>query len=135
MANDGSSGTSSPTLNNVVFSGNSANFGGGMYNDGEAAGVSNPTLTNVTFVGNSASQWGGGLYNDGYAGTSSPTLTAVTFSANAASAYGGAMLDVTQQVGRHPRLLLQGQQHPRVGEERRAAVRREGAQRYDIESA
>ena len=52
--------TSSPTLTNVTFSGNSATSdGGGMYNYAS----SSPTLTNVTFSGNSATDYGGGMYN------------------------------------------------------------------------
>ncbi len=79
--------SSSPTLTNVTFSGNSATSGGGggMYNDN-----SNPTLTNVTFSANSAtmpSSNGGGMYNN----NSSPTLTNVTFSANSAQDSGGGM--------------------------------------------
>ncbi|NNJ10300.1 hypothetical protein EKD04_008165 [Chloroflexales bacterium ZM16-3] len=73
---------SSPTLSNVIFSGNSATLGGGMYNDS-----SSPTLANVTFSDNSASYDGGGMYNWN---SSSPTLTNVIFSGNSAS-YGGGM--------------------------------------------
>jgi hypothetical protein len=71
----------SPTLNNLIFSGNTAgkgtayNGGGGMFN----IRSSNPILTNVTFVANTAGS-GGGMYNDG----SSPTLNNVTFSGNEA---------------------------------------------------
>ncbi|MBN2004487.1 MAG: right-handed parallel beta-helix repeat-containing protein [Anaerolineae bacterium] len=79
-------------LNNVIFSGNSANTGGGMNvldsepaltnvifsgnraEYGPGGGMSNyqstPTLINVTFAGNRAGSSGGGLYND----QSSPTL-------------------------------------------------------------
>jgi hypothetical protein len=75
--------SSSPTLSSVAFSGNSASvLGGGMFN-----GSSSPTLTNVTFSGNSAS-FGGGLNNEWY---SSPTLTNVTFSENTAANEGGGM--------------------------------------------
>ncbi len=70
----------SPTLTNVTFSGNSADYGGGMCNSGD------PTLTNVTFSGNSANQYGGGMYNSG-----DPTLTNVTFSGNSAYGSGGGM--------------------------------------------
>jgi hypothetical protein len=71
----------SPTLNNVTFSGNSADdYGGGMYNHTN----SNPVLTNVTFSGNSA--YHGGGMNNWY---SSPTLTDVTFSGNSADDGGG----------------------------------------------
>ncbi|MEM8859998.1 MAG: choice-of-anchor Q domain-containing protein [Chloroflexota bacterium] len=71
------------TLENVTFTGNSSQFGGGVYNR-----TSNPTLTNVTFDGNSASRWGGGLYN--FLNTS-PTLVDVTFINNSADDFGGGM--------------------------------------------
>ena len=77
--------SSSPTLSNLTFSGNTATWdGGGMYNYDN----SNPTLTNVTFSGNTAlSYHGGGMYND----LSNPTLTNVTFSNNFAGNTGGGM--------------------------------------------
>jgi len=75
---------SSPTLRNLIFSGNAANSGGGMAN----LNSSTPTLTNVTFSGNAAGL-GGGMYNE----NSSPTLTNVTFSGNAASSAGGGMFN------------------------------------------
>jgi predicted outer membrane repeat protein len=103
----------SPTLRDVIFSGNSARLdGGGMYNmsssptlsrltfignvaaasGGGMANYANssPTLTNITFRGNSAGSFGGGLYN--YAG-SSPALTNVTFSGNEAGRGGGMYND------------------------------------------
>ena len=46
-----------PTVTNVVFSGNTAKWGGAMVND-----ASSPTLTNATLSGNGA-QYGGGFYN------------------------------------------------------------------------
>ncbi|RPI27619.1 MAG: hypothetical protein EHM61_07835, partial [Acidobacteria bacterium] len=77
---------SNPALTSVTFSGNSAVWaGGGMYND-----FSNPTLMNVTFTGNS-SEYGGGLRNS----SSSPTLTNVTFNNNLASWGGGGMWNST----------------------------------------
>ena len=100
MVNNGHDGTSSPTLTNVTFSGNSAGVyagafalppptGGAMLNDG-SGGTSSPTLTNVTFSGNSSIS-GGAMYNDGSdSGTCSPSLANVTFAGNSA-AYGGAM--------------------------------------------
>ncbi len=69
---------SAPTISNVIFFGNSATDGGGMYND-----QSNPTLTNVTFSANSATD-GGGMSGDG-----NPALTDVTFSGNTAYRGGG----------------------------------------------
>jgi len=72
--------SSSPTLRNLIFSGNFAVFyGGGMTNYNS----SSPTLTNVTFSGNSATNGsGGGMFN---ANLSNPTLTNVAFSGNSAS--------------------------------------------------
>jgi len=79
----------SPTLNHVIFSGNAAHYGGGMYNAGGYYGKSNPTLTAVTFSGNSAEGHGGGMYNEGRSGMSNPTLFNVTFSDNVAFDGGG----------------------------------------------
>ncbi len=78
---------SSPTLRNLIISGNYGYYGGGMYNN---AG-SNPTLTNVVFSGNRAAIFGdgGGMYN----AASSPKLTNVTFSGNSASNNGGGMFN------------------------------------------
>jgi hypothetical protein len=73
----------SPTVTNVIFSGNTASDGGGMYNY-----YSSPTLTNVTFRDNSVGFYGGvggGMYNN----YSSPTLTNVTFSGNIAATAAG----------------------------------------------
>ncbi|MGC8877794.1 MAG: choice-of-anchor Q domain-containing protein [Anaerolineae bacterium] len=60
---------SKPTLINVVFNRNSADSGGGTYNNG-----SSPTLVNVTF-GNNTANSGGGMYN--YFSSSTPVLTNV----------------------------------------------------------
>lgn len=79
----------SPTIANVIFSGNSAEGGGGMCNDGYQFGLSSPVLTDVTFSGNHANT-GGGMVNDGYFGNSSPMLTNVIFSGNHAD-YGGGV--------------------------------------------
>ncbi|GAB4425992.1 MAG: hypothetical protein Kow0031_05690 [Anaerolineae bacterium] len=86
-----SGGDCSPSLSNIVFSGNSAFFNGGaMFNTGLSGGNSSPTLVNVTFTGNSANE-GGAMYNYGFEGNSNPQLTNVTFSGNSASGSGGAM--------------------------------------------
>jgi len=76
---------SSPTLNNITFSGNSAVDGGGMFNGAGSA----PVLTNCTFEGNEA-DGGGGIYNL----ESAPTLSYVTFAGNSA-ANGGGMYNST----------------------------------------
>src|SRR5574341_640810 len=72
--------SSSPTLTDVTFSGNSVSNGGGMYN----VNNSSPTLTGVTFSGNSATVYGGGMYNSG----GSPTLTNVILWGNTAGSSG-----------------------------------------------
>ena len=75
--------SSSPTVTNCTFTGNTASsYGGGMYNN-----YSSPTVTNCTFSGNTAAQRGGGMYNS----SSSPTVTNCTFTGNTASSYGGGM--------------------------------------------
>jgi hypothetical protein len=75
--------SSSATLTNCAFSGNSASdCGGAMYNY-----FSFLTLTDCMFVGNSAAV-GGGIYDD--AG-SMPTLTNCVFNGNSTSNSGGAM--------------------------------------------
>lgn len=69
---------SSPTLNSVTFSNNSAlSNGGGMSNRND----SSPILNNVTFNGNSAVNAGGGMFNFFQ---SSPILNNVVFSGNIA---------------------------------------------------
>jgi len=73
----------SPTIINCTFAGNSADYGGGMFNNE----VSSPAVTNCTFSGNSASYSGGGMFN---LFGSPPTVSNCTFSGNSAS-YGGGM--------------------------------------------
>lgn len=79
---------STPTLEKVVFTNNSAARGGGM-----ATQNSNPSLTDVIFKNNTASGQGGGMANwtlntpsDEY---SLPVLTNVTFTANISGGGGG----------------------------------------------
>ncbi len=94
-----SGGVSSPTLTNVTFTGNSASFGGAIYNDGHSGGLSNPSLSNVTFIGNTG-HFGGAIYNDGrFQGVASPSLTEVTFSANTALSNGGAIYNDAAENG------------------------------------
>ncbi|RME13563.1 MAG: hypothetical protein D6802_01125, partial [Ardenticatenia bacterium] len=70
--NDGS-----PTLNNIIFSGNwASNYGGGMYN-----AMGSPVLSNVTFTFNTAAN-GGAMANY----TSTVTITNTTFLTNTATA-------------------------------------------------
>lgn len=85
-----------PTVRNVIFSANTAEFGGGMYNS-----YNNTTLNNVTFIGNRATgteMWydgGGGMFND----ASGPSLTDVTFINNSAVVNGGGMFNLVTCYG------------------------------------
>ena len=74
----------SPTLNNLVFSGNTAGKGAAYYGGGAMyiSFASNPILTHVTFVANTAGG-GAGMYNDR---GSNPVLNDVTFTGNKAIA-------------------------------------------------
>ena len=91
----------SPTVTNVIFSGNAATHGGGMFNwasnVGLGVGVVNthPIIMNVTFSGNSATANGGGMYNE----LSRPLITNVTLSSNTAGGDGGGMYNHTQLIG------------------------------------
>ena len=74
---------SSPTVTNCTFSGNTSQVGGGMRNEDG----SSPTVTNCTFSGNNATN-GGGMDNNS---SSSPNVTNCTFSGNSATGIGGGM--------------------------------------------
>ncbi len=76
-------------LSNIIFSGNSADSGGGMYT---AAG--DLILSNVIFSGNTASNHGSGLLGGGgfsNNGGRDSILSNVIFSGNKAKIYGGGM--------------------------------------------
>ncbi len=79
LYNDGGS----PTLSNLIFSGNQAQTGGGMMNS-----MGFPLLINVTFSGNGADFSGGGMQNE----SGSPLLVNVVFSGNSAGNSGGGGL-------------------------------------------
>ena len=57
------------TVTNCTISGNNADNGGGIFNDGEPPGSATLTVLNDTFVGNSATL-AGGVFNDGSVGGS-----------------------------------------------------------------
>ncbi len=73
---------SSPSLNNVIISSNTASWGGGIF-----CWYSSPSLTNVTISGNNADYKGGGIYSC----NSFPSLTNVTISENNATDCGGGI--------------------------------------------
>lgn len=95
----------SPTLRDVVFSGNIGNLGGAMHNLGVSGGISRPSLQRVRFSGNKASSHGGAMYNDGTsAGNASPQLVDVEFTGNRASSEGGAIHNNGRQGTSNPAL-------------------------------
>ena len=80
----------SPTFRNCTFQGNSAQYGGAMYNDG-ASGTCSPVVTNCAFQSSTATSYGGAMYNNGQNGTCSPVLTNCAFQGNITSQNGGAV--------------------------------------------
>ena len=78
--------SSSPTVANCTFTGNSASLrGGGMDNNSS----SSPNVTNCTFSGNSATGIGGGM---AISFNSSPTVTHCTFCDNSPEHIGGQVV-------------------------------------------
>jgi hypothetical protein len=86
-----SNGGANAVLNKVVFSGNTAPNGGGVYTF-----TSNPTLTNVIFTGNTATNQGGGFFNNS---NGNPKLVNVTFNSNTATSGGSAFYNSTGSPG------------------------------------
>lgn len=108
-----------PTLRNVTFRGNTAAFGGGMYNRNGSApylvhcifrensalqgggmynrNLSHPVIHNTKFLGNEAEEEGGGLFNS----RSNPVLINVLMSGNIADQGGG----VVNYLGSEPAFL------------------------------
>ncbi|PSQ97206.1 MAG: hypothetical protein BRD55_02670 [Bacteroidetes bacterium SW_9_63_38] len=84
------SGKCSPTLQNLVFAGNTATVGGALYNNGKT-GTSSPLIVNGVLTGNEATSLGGAIYNNGNGGTSRPTIFSTTIAGNTAGSSGGAM--------------------------------------------
>src|SRR5437762_12006211 len=72
------------TIINSTLSGNTAGFGGGVFNSGTL------TIINSTVSGNTASE-GAGIYNSG---ANTLTITNSTFSGNAAPGAGGAIFNL-----------------------------------------
>jgi hypothetical protein len=90
--NDGNDGAAMLTINNSTISGNKAiNDDGGGIYNEGAFGTAMLTINNSTISGNSATD-GGGIYNDGYAfGTAMLTISNSTISGNSASAFAGGI--------------------------------------------
>ena len=80
---------SSPVVTDCNFIGNSADYGGAMFNKW----YSEPVLINCTFTGNYGKRYGGGICNSRMAqdGPTKPVLVECTFTGNSANRYGGGM--------------------------------------------
>ncbi len=73
-----------PTLSNLIITGNSAYWGGGMWCLGEY-----PSITNITFINNTATGAGGGMFSGGKL-----ILTNATFIGNTSALEGGGLATV-----------------------------------------
>ena len=82
-----------PLLKDCIISKNSANFGGGIFNDG-VFGNCSPTLLNCSIESNYATQVGGGICNDGVSGVADPIFINCTVSGNLANSSGDAMYNL-----------------------------------------
>lgn len=94
----------SPTLRNLVVSGNRAQYGGGIAIQGETDASSSAQLSDIVFRGNHATDGGGALFSDGYRGVSSSTLTRVSFIGNSAIDEAGAMYNYAYEGTSRPAL-------------------------------
>ena len=107
---DGLGGECSPTLSNLVFSGNYAGaLGGAVINEGLNFGKSDAYFYHVVFVSNASANFGGAVANDGeYDGESSPSFDSCLFLNNstATNGAGGAMLNQGGERGQsNPRIV------------------------------
>src|SRR5690606_34310752 len=86
MLCDGSGGECSPTLRNLVFSGNSADVGpfstGALGIFAFTGGTASPHIENVLFTGNEAEEAGAVFLQASGGATTAPVFIRTTFSAN-----------------------------------------------------
>jgi predicted outer membrane repeat protein len=92
----GFEGNCSPTLANVIFTGNTAaRRGGAIYSNGTFGGTSSPRIIGSVFTDNRAFSSGDGgaihIYNNSSDGTTSPQIIGSLFKGNEASDNGGAI--------------------------------------------
>jgi len=97
--------TCSPTLRQLVFSGNLAAYGGGALYD-IAGGTASPLITQSTFTGNRSLNSGGAIFNNGQGGSASPTIANVTFANNLAATCGAAIFDANGVGGSTSTILV-----------------------------
>lgn len=91
----GAGSACSPTLLNVVFSGNKAESnagqGGALFNLSDNAGTASPLIRQASFSGNSAAM-GGAIYSEGWGnGANAMEIRQSLFTGNSASADAGAL--------------------------------------------
>lgn len=91
LYNNGTKGTSNPTVLNCIFTNNYGRDGAAIYNYA-LNGKCNPTIKNCEFVANRADLDGGAIYNDGNNGTCSPKIENCIFENNEAT-YGAGILN------------------------------------------
>jgi hypothetical protein len=101
----------SPTVQDCMFSSNSAiGIGGGMYNNSFVFG-SSPTVTNCNFSSNFAAE-GGGMFNNNY---SRPTVTNCAFNDNSAAVNGGGAVNLNNSSPTMERCAFNGNRAARGG--------------------
>ena len=84
--------TASPTLRNLVITGNMAGDGGGIYIEARKDSTCSPSLTNIVVSGNYAGGHGGGLFVAAYTDSSVELVcTNLTITANRVDQLGGAI--------------------------------------------
>lgn len=93
--NDGSSGESSPTIENCLFLQNAARDGGAFYNYSRN-GITRPLIRHSQFVVNKSLLDGGAITNDGSWGESRPEIYDTEFMGNEA-VYGACLLNRSQE--------------------------------------
>ncbi len=79
-------------VNNCVFTGNTATFGGAIYNYADQSNAAT-TITSSTFTGNIATTAGGAIFNSGSKFNATTTITSSTFTGNTAK-MGGAVTNM-----------------------------------------
>lgn len=91
----------SPSLKNLVFSGNySLYLGGGVALDSSNLGVSNPTITDASFLGNFSANGGAIGIHQSPGGISNPVFANITVFNNESTDAGGAIrIDAFQGAG------------------------------------
>ncbi|HEX7051158.1 MAG TPA: hypothetical protein VF188_13200 [Longimicrobiales bacterium] len=94
----GAGSTCSPTLRNVVASGNTGASGGAFYLGAFSGGDVSPLLRDVTFTDNGALFRGGALFVTASAATASPVVIRTTFTGDSAQGDGGAV-SVLRDIG------------------------------------